>query len=53
MLTKEELCEKILENYDADLLLELLQISAEDLLGRFEDRIEIHWSALEEALSDD
>ena len=53
MLTKEELCEKLLENYDADLLLELLQISSTDILDRFEDRIEIHWSVLEEALEDD
>jgi len=53
MLTKEELCEKLLENYDADLLLELLQISSTDILDRFEDRIEIHWNTLEEALEDD
>ncbi len=35
--TYEELKEKILREYDADLLLEVLEINAEMLLDRFED----------------
>jgi len=38
MLTLAEKKERILNQYDPDLLLEALQISAEDLLDRFEDR---------------
>ena len=53
MLTREELCAKILEQYDADLLLEILQISAEEILERFDDKIELHWFKLEEAIDDE
>lgn len=52
MLTLEELCEKLLVRYDADLLLEVLQISATEILERFEDKIEIHMTKLLEAIDE-
>jgi hypothetical protein len=39
-LTIEELKEKLLQQYDADILVELLDLSAEELLERFTDRVE-------------
>ena len=53
MLTIEELCERILKQYDADLLLETLQISAKDLLERFEDKVELHYYKLLEAVENE
>ena len=44
----EELKEDLLREYDADLLLEILQISADDLLDRFEDRIITNWELLDD-----
>ena len=38
-LTLEEIKERILRFYDPDDLLEALQISAEELLDRFEDKL--------------
>ena len=38
-LTLEEIKEKLLRFYDPDDLLEALQISAEDILDRFEDKL--------------
>ena len=38
-LTLEEIKEKLLRLYDPDDLLEALQISAEELLDRFEDKL--------------
>lgn len=52
MLTFEDLCEKILVRYDADDLIEVLQISAKELLERFEDKIEIHVEKLVEAVDE-
>jgi len=37
--TLEELCERLKERVDPDLLLEELGLSTEDLVDRFEDRI--------------
>jgi hypothetical protein len=45
-LTIEELKEKLLQQYDADILLELLDLSAEDLLERFTDRVEENYVRL-------
>ena len=38
-LTLEEIKERLLRLYDPDDLIEALQISAEDLLDRFEDKL--------------
>ena len=38
-LTLEEIKERLLRLYDPDALLEALQISAEELLDRFEDKL--------------
>lgn len=38
-LTFDEKREKIIVQYDIELLVELLQINAEELLDRFEDRL--------------
>jgi len=38
-LTLDELRDKLLDQYDPDDLIELLQISAEELLDRFEDKL--------------
>jgi hypothetical protein len=38
-LTLEEIKERLLRFYDPDDLLEALQISAEDILDRFEDKL--------------
>ena len=38
-LTLEEIKEKLLRFYDPDDLLEALQITAEDILDRFEDKL--------------
>ena len=52
MLTLEETKERILKLYDPDDLLEALQITSEELLDRFEDklvvRLERFWEELEE-----
>jgi len=50
MLTLEETKERILTAYDPDDLLEALQISSEEILDRFEDklimRLEKFWEEL-------
>lgn len=38
-LTLDELRDKLLGQYDPDDLIEMLQISAEELLDRFEDKL--------------
>ena len=50
MLTFDEIKDKLLETFDADLLLELLQIDAEELLDRFEDRLMTHREAILRAI---
>ncbi len=39
MLTLEELKERIIQNYDPDLIVEILEISTEELLNVFEDKL--------------
>lgn len=51
-LTFAEVSER-LKRIDEVSLLEVLHISAEDLVERFEDRIREHFDQLEEDLSDD
>lgn len=50
MLTMDEIRDKLLTQYDTELLLELLQINAEELLDRFDDKLEIHYAAITDAL---
>jgi len=45
-ITLEELKELLIERVDPDLLLEELELSSEDLVDRFEDRIEAKFSRL-------
>jgi hypothetical protein len=52
MLTVDEMRDKLLAQYDAELLLELLQINSEELLDRFEDRLETHYETIRDALVD-
>ncbi len=52
-LTLYELKEKLLERYDPDLLLEMLEISAEDLLNAFEDKVIDKFAKLEEELDNE
>jgi hypothetical protein len=53
MLTLEDLYEKILHKLDIEELIELLQVSSDDLLDRFEDRVEIYMGKLLEAVEDE
>ena len=52
MSTYEELKEQILNNYDVDMLCEILDINAEDLVDRFEDQVMKNMQLFEEALND-
>jgi hypothetical protein len=53
VLTLEDLHERIRHKLDPDDLLELLQVSSDDLLDRFEDRVEIYMGKLLEAIEDE
>ena len=53
MDTFEELCDRLLVHTDTLELLELLCVTPEDLIERFEDRIELHMDKLEEYLNDE
>jgi len=50
-LTFADMIER-LKRIDEISLLEILNISAEDIVERFEDRIEARWQELEEELED-
>ena len=52
MSTYEELREQILNNYDVDMLCEILDIDAEALVDRFEDQVMKNMELFEEALND-
>lgn len=52
-LTLHELKEKMLERYDPDLLVEILEISAEELLEAFEDKLIDRFTKLEEELDNE
>ena len=49
IMTFTELCEK-LEQLDEETVMELLEISTEDLVIRFEDRVELHNERLQKEL---
>ena len=40
METKEKVRQELLNSYDADILVDLLKIDAEELLDRFEDKLD-------------
>lgn len=52
MITLEELKEKLKEQVDPDLLVEELNLSTEDLVDRFEDKIEARFSRLHKLIED-
>ena len=52
-LTMDEIREKILDRYDPDDLIDLLELSSEELLDRFEDKLINRLEMFEEELQDD
>ena len=52
-LTMDEVIERILKRYDAEDLLEALDISSEELLDRFEDKFITRLQDFEEAVDED
>jgi len=52
-LTLEEIKERILKTYDPDDLLEALEITSEELLDRFEDKLINRLDEFEEDLTDE
>jgi len=52
-LTLDELRDKLLDQYDPDDLIELLQISAEELLDRFEDKLINRFETLQDEFLDE
>lgn len=52
-LTLEEIKEKLLDTYDADDFLEALEITSEELLDRFEDKLINRLDKFEEELTDE
>lgn len=52
-LTLYELIERLASQYDIIELIEMLNIDAEELLERFEDKLEKHFDMLEEEVEDD
>lgn len=51
--TLDEICDILLVQYDVELLIELLQITPEELLERFEDKLTEHYDKLNEELGED
>lgn len=47
-LTIEELIEIVGERYDPDLLVEVMQITSEEILERFKDKVEENYDKFEE-----
>ena len=52
-LTLEEIKERILKTYDPDDLLEALELTSEELLDRFEDKLINRLDEFEEDLTDE
>ena len=52
-LTLEEIKERILKTYDPDDLLEALEVTSEELLDRFEDKLINRMDEFEEDLTDE
>ena len=53
MLTLEEIKERLLKTFDPDDLLEALQITSEEILDRFEDKLINRLDVFEEELEDE
>lgn len=52
-LTMDEIREKILDRYDPDDLIEFLELTSEEILDRFEDKLINRLEMFEEELQDD
>lgn len=52
-LTLEEIRERLLQQYDPDDLLEALQISSEEILDRFEDKLIRKLDSFQEELEEE
>lgn len=52
-LTLEEIKERLLDTYDVDDFLEALEITSEELLDRFEDKLINRLDKFEEELTDE
>ena len=52
-LTMDEIKERVLQRYDPDDLIESLDISSEEILDRFEDKLINRLEQFEEELQDD
>lgn len=52
-LTMDEIREKILDRYDPDDLIDLLELTSEEILDRFEDKLINRLEMFEEELKDD
>lgn len=52
-LTMDEIREKILDRYDPDDLIEFLELSSQEILDRFEDKLINRLEMFEEELQDD
>ena len=52
-LTLEEIKERLLDTYDAEDFLEALEITSEELLDRFEDKLINRLDKFEEELTDE
>ncbi|MAC52709.1 MAG: hypothetical protein CME31_09205 [Gimesia sp.] len=52
-LTIEELIEIVGERYDPDLLIEVMQITSEEILERFKDKVEENYDKFEETEDND
>jgi hypothetical protein len=53
MLTFDEICDKITTRYDADQLVDLLDLTTEDILNAFEFRVAEMYDKLNEEFSDE
>lgn len=52
-LTMDEIREKILDRYDPDDLIDFLELTSEEILDRFEDKLINRLEMFEEELKDD
>ena len=52
-LTLEEIKERLLDTYDADDFLEALEITSEELLDRFEDKLLLRLDKFQEDLEEE
>lgn len=53
MLTIDEICDKLISRYDPDFVVELLDISTQDLVDMFAHKIEERYDQLNEEFEDE